>query len=130
MPDFKHLLKTLMETYAEMNPDELRKKMLDLREAYDDLEDESRILSEENRALREQLKRRKDLERRKDAYYIIEDNGSPTGPVCPRCYLEDGIVVKLAMSGKGAYCPACKAGFHAVSIPGEDRSDHEMQAYF
>ena len=115
MPDVSGAIKTFIRTYAEMNPDEEKMALLELREQVYDLEDENRMLKRENSELRERLAARKKLERIGGAYYVLEDDGSKTGPVCPHCYIEDGLVMILEGSANGARCARCKDVYPGVA---------------
>lgn len=48
------------------------------------------------------------------ASYVLEADGSKTGPVCPECY-RDGITVFLESASKGgAQCSKCGARYAGV----------------
>ena len=72
------------------------------------LRDENERLKKKVKKLRKKLAAMKRLETYKGASFIIEDDGEKTGPICPRCYKRDGIVVILVRSNDGAKCQVCK----------------------
>lgn len=95
-----------------------RERLLDLVRKLEDSEAEVRDLRRRNEALAVQLARRKDLERMGAAYFIIERDGTRTGPLCPHCYREDGIVILLESSPrKGAACASCSRVYRGVETP-------------
>lgn len=66
----------------------------------------------------------KRLERVGGSYYLPEDDGSKTGPVCPQCYGADEIVCILHRSRSGARCARCGTRYAGVeaSVDGPGRS--------
>lgn len=91
-----------------------RVALLDLVSQTHLLIDENQDLKRQNARLAEQLARRKALERIKGAYYIIESDGSKTGPVCPVCYERDGIPSILRSTDEGAECASCGREYPGV----------------
>jgi hypothetical protein len=101
------------------------KVALDLAQAANRAEDYAKLIEaqqtvmavlEENRALREKvrvLEGELELEakilRVKNQYFVREDDGSQTGPICPHCYMSDHIVTTLHEPSKT--CPCCKARY-------------------
>ena len=65
--------------------------------------------------LREKLAGRKKMERIGGACYILEDGGAKTGPICPQCYVEDGIAILLERVNGGASCSRCGTRYAGVS---------------
>lgn len=93
---------------------------LRLRELVKKLEEvdaEVRTLRDENEALASKLRRRKDLERISGSYFIIERGGTKTGPLCPRCYEDEGIVQLLLGTREGAKCTGCGRTYAGVETP-------------
>lgn len=113
MPDVSGAIKTFIRTYADMKPDEERAALLDLREQVSDLEEENRALKRENDELKAELARKKALETYRGASYVLESDGTKTGPVCPACYNE-GIVVLLERGKGGARCARCNTRYPGV----------------
>ncbi len=114
MGDASDVVKTFIRTYAELKPDEARMALIDLREQVSDLEEENRRLKAENAELRAMLARKKRLETYHATSFVLEDDGTKTGPVCPRCYQEGGIEVLLERSSGGAHCPVCGKRFPGI----------------
>jgi hypothetical protein len=93
---------------------------LHLRELVGKLEEvdaEVKTLKLENEALASKLKRRKDLERVSGSYFIIEPDGTRTGPLCPRCYEDDNVVQLLLETRSGARCTGCGREYAGVTSP-------------
>lgn len=114
MPSVSGAVRAFIKTYAELNPDEERMALLDLMDQVSDLEEENRELRRENAELRERLASRKRLERVGGAYFLLEDDGSKTGPVCPQCYEADKIAVILERANGGASCSRCRTRYAGV----------------
>lgn len=117
MPSVSGAVRAFIKTYVELNPDEERMALLDLMDQVSDLEEENRELRRENAELRERLASRKRLERVGGAYFLLEDDGSKTGPVCPQCYEADEIACILEGSKAGSRCARC-----GTRYPGVDAS--------
>lgn len=92
-----------------------RIKLTEAVSVLEGLEDENRRLAKENDDLRKELKRRKELEREGNAYYLLENDGSKTGPLCPKCYKDDGLVFALAKNSRGkVVCTVCGREYSGV----------------
>ena len=124
MPSASGAVRAFIKTYAELNPDEERMALLDLMDQVSDLEEENRELRRENAELRERLASRKRLERVGGAYFLLEDDGSKTGPVCPQCYEEDKIAVILERANGGASCSRCRTRYAGVEASAEGFKQH------
>lgn len=114
MASVSDAIKTLIRTYAELDPGDEKMALIDLREQVSDLEEENRTLRAENAGLRAQLASRKKMERFGGACFILEDDGSETGPICPACYERDGIVMLLERANGGANCSRCGTRYAGV----------------
>ena len=122
MSELAEALKAFIKTYSGMNPDEERAALLDLRERVGDMEDENRELKRrnaelacENERLRRKLAERKKLERRGGAVFLLEDDGTATGPICPDCYESSGVVMLLEQANGGARCARCRTRYPGVA---------------
>lgn len=93
-------------------------RILDLISQVQQMSAELDSLKEENKMLMEQLAKRKKMERIGGACYILED-GAKTGPICPQCYAEDGIVMLLESDSHGASCSRCGTRYAGVSSGSE-----------
>lgn len=76
--------------------------------------EENQDLKRQNARLVEQLSRCKALERIGGAFYILEQDGSRTGPICPLCYERDGIPRILRSTEEGAECASCGEQYPGV----------------
>lgn len=84
LPSFTEISKCLRKGETE----EAERKILKLREAALDLQEENLALREEIKNLREQKSGRVELEFVDGVYWRLE-GGERVGPFCPRCYAED-----------------------------------------
>ena len=90
-------------------------RVMELAARAADLEEENRELRREVAELREELARRKGLETYRGASYVLEGDGTRTGPVCKACYDEHDLVVILESSADGgARCPSCRRRYPGV----------------
>lgn len=96
-----------------------RIQLMDALDMLADLREESEALKMENAELRRRLAERKRLERFGGACYILEDDGSRTGPICPDCYGGDGIVMLLEEGNGGAQCARCETRYPGVDPASE-----------
>lgn len=124
MASVSETIKVLIRTYAELEPGEEKMALIDLREQVSDLEEENRRLKAENAELRAKLVSRKKLERVGGACFILEDDGSKTGPVCPNCYEHDGIVMLLERANGGARCSRCNTRYAGIEPAVEGFKSH------
>lgn len=91
------------------------------------LTDRIRVLQEERdglarqvRELSEELARKKRLETRAGASYVLEDDGAMTGPICKRCYDERDLVIRLVRCPGGARCVNCGETYPGVESDIDD----------
>lgn len=85
-----------------------RQKIMELVTRAMELEDENRALRMRIDELGAGLAMKKRLETIAGASYVLEEDGSRTGPVCKRCYDEKGLTIRLVRwYGKGARCANC-----------------------
>lgn len=82
-------------------------KVLELVARAADLQAENEDLRRKVRELGEELARKKKLETMSGATYILEDDGSRTGPICKACYDERDLVVRLVRFRGGSRCVNC-----------------------
>ena len=81
-------------------------KLIDTQQTVMAVLEENRELREQVRSLQGELRLDSKLARVKDRYFIDEDDGTQTGPVCPSCYMKDRIVINLV--NPSSTCPKCK----------------------
>ena len=74
--------------------------------------DENRQLRDQVEALTNELAMDSQLEREGFTYFVKEEDGTRTGPVCPICYKRDRVVTRLVPTqGKNVdphFCPHCQ----------------------
>ncbi|MBK5211390.1 MAG: hypothetical protein JJE36_03655 [Coriobacteriia bacterium] len=75
--------------------------------------DENRQLRDRVAELEDELAMDSQLHREGLSYYVQEDDGSKTGPVCLGCYKRDRVVSKLVQSSlSDVFCGRCKETYY------------------
>ncbi len=92
MPSITNIVKGFLDVANAAQSIADKARILDLISQVQQMSAELDSLKEENKMLREQLAKRKKMERICGVCYILEDDGAKPGPICPQCYAEDGIV--------------------------------------
>lgn len=80
---------------------ELRKKLVSLENDYLDLQ-------QENRRLSSMIERREKIEFDKGLYWIIDNNGEKSWPICPVCHDKDGKIIRMKDLEYDYYCHVCQ----------------------
>ena len=114
MPSIVDIGKAFLEVSASIQSVDDKARLLDLMSQMQEMGLEMDRMRDENSNLRKQLASRKKLERIGGAYYVLEDDGSKTGPVCPQCYVRDELVCILERSPSGAHCARCGSRYPGV----------------
>lgn len=91
-----------------------RVKVAELAEKAFNLEEENHALRGEVARLSEELARKKRLETISGVTYVLEDDGSRTGPICKKCYDECDLVVRLVGCRGGSRCVNCGSIYPGV----------------
>lgn len=115
MPNISNIIKGFLDVANAAQSTVDKSRILDLVSQVQQISAELDSLREENKMLREQLAKRKKMERIGGACYILEDDGAKTGPICPQCYAEDGIVMLLESDSHGASCSRCGTRYAGVA---------------
>lgn len=115
MPNISNIIKGFLDVANAAQSTVDKSRILDLVSQVQQISAELDSLREENKMLREQLAKRKKMERIGGACYILEDDGAKTGPICPQCYAEDGIVMLLESDAHGASCSRCGTRYAGVT---------------
>lgn len=90
-------------------------KIIELQQNVVQLLDEDRQLRARVAELEGELAMDSQLVRQGFSYYLKEDDGSETGPVCPGCYKRDRVasqLVRAAHSPDGLFCPRCQEKYY------------------
>lgn len=110
-----------------------KEKLAQISQAYFETVDENFTLREENyklnrqlidkeiqiKELNDQLEERQKLQMKVNdgipEYFLEREGGEEIGPVCPKCYKQDGATIILQTSSNNcAFCPNCKSSFTGV----------------
>ena len=114
-------IKVASSIIAGIDATDDRLALLELIDKTHLLLDENQDLKRMNARLAEQLSRRKELERVQASFYLIERDGTRTGPVCPVCYERDGIPRILRSTEEGAECASCGEQYPGVEASVKSR---------
>jgi len=102
-------IKLIATALKEAGRADLQVELLELSEKLREKEEQIRRLEEENRSLREAADLKARVYRRKEMYYVREDDGTEDGPFCTRCYEADGKLIRLQVADYDQpMCPQCK----------------------
>ena len=115
MPSIANIVKGFLDVADAARSTADKARVLGLISQVQQMSAELDSLNEENKMLREQLAKRKKMERIGGACYILEDDGAKTAPICPRCYTGDGIVMLLESDSHGASCSRCGTRYAGVA---------------
>ena len=87
--------------------------MMGLQEKLYELMFENKDLKDEVRTLKEQLAEQAKISNRHGMLYAVDDYGNKYGPICPRCYKNDGMTMILFDHGgeQPFFCNTCKSYF-------------------
>ena len=83
-------------------------KLIDTQQMVLEVLEENRQLRARVAELEDELDLESRLTREGLVYYVSEDDGSRTGPVCPACYKRDRIVVGVRPTSDAHFCPHCR----------------------
>lgn len=120
--DISQIFRDLHDVSKKINDAALNDKMMELSEKTFDLLDENESLKNKVKELEQVIKNESKLKMQNGAYFNIEDDN---GPICPRCWEVDNIMVHLQEGVVGMHnsyptvCPNCDAGYIKVHV--EDR---------
>lgn len=114
-------IKVASSIIAGIDATDDRLALLELIDKTHLLLDENQDLKRRNARLAEQLSRRKELERVQASFYLIERDGTRTGPVCSVCYERDGIPRILRSTEEGAECASCGEQYPGVEASVKSR---------
>lgn len=103
---------------------EAQQKIMDLREAAMQLQEENHELRAQVRSLEDALKVKASLTWDKPYYWQV-DGGQKDGPYCQVCYDKEGLLIRLQSNSRGHWrCHSCSSNFYdsSYSPPRRQRS--------
>ena len=121
MASVMETIKVASSVISGIDATDSRLALLELVEKTRLLLDENQDLRRKNERLVEQLVRKKAWERIGATYYLMERDGTKTGPVCPVCYERDGIPRILRSTEEGAECASCGEQYPGVEASVKSR---------
>jgi len=100
---------------------EAQEKIMSLREAAIELQDENQVLRDKILLLEKELEIKAKLEWEKP-YYFLVDKDEKEGPYCQLCYDKEHKLIRLQGGNRGSwFCHSCKSSFrdssYSPSIP-------------
>jgi len=108
-------MKVALDLAQAANRAEDYAKLIDTQQQVMAVLEENRSLRDRVRDLEAELELESKLVRVKDRYFVREDDGSQTGPICPHCYMAERIVALL--NDPGQSCPRCKEHYAPIRMP-------------
>lgn len=106
-------VKAISQAISATENADLAMKLYQTRDEIVRLQDENRALQNKLVELTERLRRNKDLEYRRGAYYVVMGGGKFDGPVCRECYMGRGLINRLKWNGSHElYCTVCKTAYN------------------
>ena len=103
--DIKDLLKKGLTIEAQ-------EKIMELREAALDLEEENRTLKDRIRELEEELRIKGNMVYEKPSYWLVDDNDKD-GPFCQKCYDSGKKVIRLQGGNNDRWaCYECQSTYY------------------
>lgn len=109
IPTYKDIV-DLMKKGATV---EAQEKIMELREAVIELQDQNLALRQRLAELDAEIKLKRDTEFDGAAYWCVEE-GTRSGPYCQRCCDADGKLVRLQDYGDVWYCLHCKQSHEKI----------------
>lgn len=117
----KNALKTAVLAYLEIKPNEYREQCKTQEQLLEKLQNEIKRLKaendnlqQENAKLTHELNKKKQLEFIGGGYYLMQDDGTRLGPICPKCYAKDSLIFLLYSTNGGSRCSICGDLFTGV----------------
>lgn len=93
-------------------------KLIETQQQVLQILDDNRQLRDKVAELEDELTMESQLTRRGFSYFIEEEDGSLTGPVCPSCYKRDRVVSQLVKAHlSGELCPRCNESYRLEGEP-------------
>jgi hypothetical protein len=126
MPSVIDMITAASSVIAKIDSVEDKARLSELVNRLREMDLENEKLRDENKLLTVKLSRRKDLERISASYYLIEKDGEKTGPLCPHCYEEQGIVHLLLDNREGAKCTGCLRVYAGVKTSYKPRTSRVL----
>ena len=111
MPDIFQIGADLGELAKTVVSADEKMKLAQAAIMLNDLALENKRLADENAELKKQLARKMALEYRDGSYYVYDSCGNLVGPICPRCYRDEGVINLLEKANGGARCSVCKTRY-------------------
>jgi hypothetical protein len=91
---FRDYFKDAWELAKKVQSVEMQRQLLDMQEAYNDLQQDNLSLRERVKALEDAQRMKAQVTWREPAYYLTLPDGKEDGPYCPRCWDVDQRLVR------------------------------------
>ncbi len=113
MLDYR-LFKQIDDCFASGQTDKARRLLMEVQSRSIALRDEMNMLNIRLKTLEDALELAKNLFN-KDGFYWLTTGNVTQGPFCPRCYEDEGSLIRLERNSHNLHCPYCQASFTGAS---------------
>ncbi|MBE6442356.1 MAG: hypothetical protein E7022_08575 [Desulfovibrio desulfuricans] len=113
MLDYR-LFKQIDDCFASGQTDKARRLLMEVQSRSIALRDEMNMLHIRLKTLEDALQLARNLCSR-DGFYWLKTGDVTQGPFCPRCYEDEGGLIRLERTGSGLHCPYCHASFAGMA---------------
>lgn len=113
------LFKEINDLFAAGHDDQARRLLMEVQSRSIALHDEITLLQNRLKTLEEAVDMGRNLFRRHGLYWL-KANKIQLGPFCPRCYENEGGLIRLERVHGGLHCPYCLATLASPLHPIEE----------
>jgi hypothetical protein len=102
--------KEINELFAQGQTEKARRQLMEMQSSFIALRDEMNMLKVRVQTFEDILYLARNLYE-ENGFYWLKTSGLRQGPFCPRCYENEGGLVRLERGRRGPRCPYCQTGY-------------------
>jgi len=106
--DVKHLLGVISDLYKQGGGQDVKSKLLELKEMVLGLWASNVELDQENAELKKRISEKQSLKYEENVYWAENDSREKDGPYCPACHDDKGKLIRMHDNGVAYSCNVCK----------------------
>jgi hypothetical protein len=110
--------KEINDLFAQGQPEKARQQLMEVQSSFIALRDEINMLKVRVQTFEDILYLARNLYE-ENGFYWLKTSGLKQGPFCPRCYENEGGIVRLEKNRLGLRCPYCQAGYDRAPLCAE-----------